>query len=189
MSLTSESLDIEIDGTVQQKFDMIKAYLNDEYVINHDIDLYSLASGEKEFSEHYIKAVDDKLFQFLNMNPGIITLKGSLSHGDPFCLPDEIFARMAKTVPDAYMVGSMQLSDSYNCGYSNIVLYKGKLYCLRKLYENSWYDDSEYDDSEYDDLEDDEVCVVSIYFCEYVDKDMEWESFYMDPLLGGNRYQ
>lgn len=174
MSLTSCSLDIEIDGTVQQKFDMIKAFLNDEYVINDDIILDSLASGEKEFRWYYMKAVDDKLFQFLNMNPGIITLEGTLSHGDPFCLPDEIFARMAKTVPDAYMVGSMQLSDSYNYGYSNIVLYKGKLYCLRKLYENS---------------EDDKVCVGSSYFCEYVDKDMEWESFDMDQLLGENRYE
>lgn len=174
MSLTSCSLDIEIDGTVQQKFDMIKAFLNDEYVINDDIILDSLASGEKEFRWYYMKAVDDKLFQFLNMNPGIITLKGSLSHGCPFYLPDEIFARVAKTVPDAYMVGSMQLSDSYNYGYSNIVLYKGKLYCLRKLYENS---------------EDDKVCVGSSYFCEYVDKDMEWESFDMDKLLGENRYE
>lgn len=165
MSLTGDSLDIEIDGTVQQKFDMIKAFLNDEYVINDDITLYSLASGEKEFRCYHMKAVDDKLLQFLNMNPGIITLKGSISHGDPCFLPDEIFARMAKTVPDAYMVGSMQLADSYNDGYSNIVLYNGKLYCLRKLYENT---------------EDDEVCVESSYFCEYVDKDMEWESFDMN---------
>lgn len=78
MSLTSCSLDIEIDGTVQQKFDMIKAFLNDEYVINDDIILDSLASGEKEFRWYYMKAVDDKLFQFLNMNTGIITLEGSL---------------------------------------------------------------------------------------------------------------
>lgn len=70
MSLTGDSLDIEIDGTVQQKFDMIKAFLNDEYVINDDITLYSLASGEKEFRCYHMKAVDDKLLQFLNMNPG-----------------------------------------------------------------------------------------------------------------------
>lgn len=164
MSLTACSLEIEIDGTVQQKFDMIKAFLNDEYVINEDIILDSLASGEKEFECYHKKAVDDKLLQFLNMNPGIITLEGSLSHGDPCFLPDEIFARMAKIVPDAYMVGSMQLADSYIDGYSNIVLYKGKLYCLRKLERNT---------------EDDEVCVESSYFCEYVDKDMEWEPFYM----------
>lgn len=168
MSLTANSLDIEIDGTVQQKFDMIKAFLNDEYVINDDIildSLDSLASGEKKFRFYHMKAVDEKLLQFLNMNPGIITLEGSISHGDPCFLPDEIFARMAKAVPDAYMVGSMQLADSYNDGYSNIVLYNGKLYCLRKLYENT---------------EDDEVCVESSYFCEYVDKDMEWESFDMN---------
>lgn len=123
-------LKIEIDGTLQQKYDMITAFLKNREIVDDNFPYIDIYEKDNEESKESIENVNLSEYLSCHMNP--VILDGYFKHGSEESLPDGIFVEMAKAVPEAYMKGYMEIENCYyDKGETMVELYDGKLYCIR----------------------------------------------------------
>lgn len=126
-------LKIEIDGTLQQKYDMITAFLKNREIVDDNFPHVDIYEKDNDKSKERIESVN--LSEYLSCHTGSVILYGWFEHGSEDYLPDEIFVEMAKAVPQAYMKGHMEIENCYyDKGETSVELYDGKLYCIRTIY-------------------------------------------------------
>lgn len=126
-------LKIEIDGTLQQKYDMITAFSKNREIVDDNFPYFDIYEKDNDESKESIENIN--LSEYLSCHTGSVILDGYFKHGSEQSLPDKIFVEMAKAVPQAYMKGYMEIENCYyDKGETSVELYDGKLYCIRTTF-------------------------------------------------------